>query len=128
MVKAYGEEGRAFYRMVELTADVLYPLSYTLFFGALLSAVLRRAFPATSIIQRLALIPAVTFLFDQAENAGIITMLSQFPAESVLVAQVSNFFTIAKWAAFGAIIVILLFGLGALLVRRFTRQPAGRVA
>jgi hypothetical protein len=122
MVEAYGEQGRAFYRTVELTGDILYPIAYTLFFGTLLTAVLRRAFPQNTMVQRLPLLAVLGFLFDMAENVGIVTMLSQFPTQSETVAQLTSIFTTLKWVTFGAMILTLLTGLIVWLVRRFTGQ------
>lgn len=126
MVAAYGEEGRAFYRILEMTLDVIYPIAYTLLFGALLTAVLRRAFPQNSLVHSLALLPAICFLLDMGENIGIITMLTQFPTQSESVAQITSFLTTLKWICFGAIIVTLVTGLVVLLVRRFTGRATPR--
>jgi hypothetical protein len=121
MVAAYGEEGRAFYRTLELTLDVIYPIAYTMFFSALLTAVLPRAFPHRPAAHHLALLPLPAFLIDMAENIGIVTMLSQYPTQSETVAQISSLLTTAKWLWFGAIILTLLIGLTAWGFRRFTR-------
>jgi hypothetical protein len=126
MVSAYGEAGRAFYRTIELTADILYPIAYTLFFGALLTAILRRAFPQNPMVHRLALIPVLSFVMDMGENIGIITMLTQFPTQSELVAQVTGIFTTLKWVTFGTIILTVVTGVLVLGVRRFSQQPAHR--
>jgi hypothetical protein len=37
MIKRYGEYGRPFYRGVELTVDIVYPIVYLFFFGLLIS-------------------------------------------------------------------------------------------
>ena len=37
MIEKYGEAGRSLYFRIELTADILYPITYTLFFGLILS-------------------------------------------------------------------------------------------
>lgn len=128
MVEAYGEAGRAYYRSIEMTVDILYPLAYTLFFGALITAILRRAFPNNQMVQRLALLTPLCFLLDMAENVGIITMLNQYPTLSELIAQITSLFTTAKWVAFGAIILTVLVGLLVWAMRRFSGQPAHRPA
>src|SRR5512134_3993953 len=43
MIEKYGEAGRALYMKIELTADILYPIIYTLFYGLLLSWLMKRA-------------------------------------------------------------------------------------
>lgn len=128
MVAAYGEEGRAFYRTLELSLDILYPVAYTLFFGALLAAVLPRAFPQNRMFHRLALLPLVVFVIDMGENLGIVTMLSQYPVQSESVAQFTSLLTSLKWVSFMALLLTLAVGLMVLLVRRFTHRPTHRPA
>ena len=52
MLEKYGPTGRALYMKIELTADLLYPIIYTLFFGLLISWLFQRAFPADSTMQK----------------------------------------------------------------------------
>src|SRR3990172_5003926 len=44
MIEAYGEYTRAFYRNVELTVDIIYPIVYTLFFSLLITWLFKRGF------------------------------------------------------------------------------------
>ena len=58
MIDKYGEAGRALYMKIELTADIIYPIVYTLFYGLLLSWLMQRAYKPESAIQKLNAMPA----------------------------------------------------------------------
>src|SRR5215510_5447115 len=60
LVDSYGEEARLAYRTFELTADIVHPIAYVLFYGLLMSVLLQRAFPSTSVVQKLNVAPAIS--------------------------------------------------------------------
>lgn len=122
MVASYGEYGRAFYRSVELTADILYPIVYTLFFSLLISWLFQRGFPAGSTMQRLNVVPFGGWLFDLLENLGIVAMLSIFPSTPAALAWLTALFTAVKWLFAGASILLVLVGLVMALKNGFRRQ------
>lgn len=111
MVASYGESGRAFYRITELTLDIIYPIVYTLFFSLLITWLFRKGFPADSRMQRLNVVPFGAWLFDLLENLGIVGMLSIFPSTPALLAWATAFFTLVKWLFAGASIALLIAGL-----------------
>ena len=78
-VEAYGPQGRAAYRVFTLTADVAYPVIYSLFMGLAITYTFRRIFPEKSGLQKLNLVPFAAFLFDVLENLGIAAMLTAYP-------------------------------------------------
>ena len=98
MVSAYGEAGRASYRIFELTGDIIYPIVYTLFFSLF-----------------------TTWLFDLLENLGIVSMLSIYPSTPAWLAWVSSIFTVIKWLFAGASIILLLIGIVAAIVKALKR-------
>ena len=57
MIEKYADAGRAVYLKIELTADILYPIIYTLFYGLLLSWVFQRAFKPNSKMQKYNVVP-----------------------------------------------------------------------
>ncbi len=122
MIEAYGESGRATYRLFELTGDILYPIIYTLFFSLLLTWLLQRAFAADSSVRLLNVVPFGAWLFDLLENLGIVTMLSMYPSTSMLIAWATILFTIAKWVFAIATIVLILFALVLAIKNRFKMQ------
>ncbi|MCB0631371.1 MAG: hypothetical protein R2824_31320 [Saprospiraceae bacterium] len=113
-VAAYGEAGRAAYRTIELTADVIYPLIYGLAFALLIAFFWSRIAPR---VRWLPLLAVATVLFDYGENAMIITMLNSFPEQSNLVARLSSIFSLGKWILVFTIMGLALVGFVIWLVR-----------
>ncbi len=121
-IAAYGETGRAVYRIVELTADVLYPSVYSLFLGLLLSWLFQRGFAPASNIQRWNVTPMGAWLFDLLENLGIVTMLSIYPVTPTWLAWLTAIFTMTKWCFAGVSIVLALVGAAAAIRKTFLRS------
>jgi hypothetical protein len=117
MVAAYGEPGRAAYRIFELTGDIFYPIVYTLFFSTMITWLFQRSFASESKMQKLNIVPLGAWTFDLLENLGIVWMLSIYPSTPPLLAWVTAFFTMIKWSFAGASIILLLFGMVAAILR-----------
>jgi hypothetical protein len=111
MIERYGEFGRPFYRNVELTVDIIYPIIYMLAYGLLLSWLFQRAFKPDSKMQKLNVMPVGMWLFDLLENLGIVTLLSTFPAQLTAVAWLTTIFTMVKWMFAGASMLLIIIGL-----------------
>ncbi len=122
MVESYGEYGRAFYRNVELTVDILYPVIYTLAFGLLLSWLFQRGFKSDSKMQKWNVIPVGAWLFDLLENLGIVAMLSTYPAQMTAIAWLTTIFTMIKWTFVGATILLAVIGLVMAAKNGFRKQ------
>ena len=71
MVSAYGEVGRASYRLFELTGDIIYPIVYTLFFSLFITWLFKHGFATDSNMQKLNVVPFGAWLFA---GASIILM------------------------------------------------------
>jgi hypothetical protein len=111
MIERYGEFGRPFYRNVELTVDIIYPIIYTLAFGLLVSWLFQRGFKSDSRMQKWNLMPVGMWFFDLLENLGIVTLLSTFPAQWTAVAWLTTIFTMVKWMFAGASMLLIVIGL-----------------
>jgi hypothetical protein len=122
MVASYGEYGRPFYRNVELTVDILYPIIYMLAYGLLISWLFQRGFKPTSKMQKLNVMPVGMWLFDLLENLGIVTLLSTFPAQLTAVAWLTTIFTMIKWIFAGASMLLIVIGLVMAAKNRFRKQ------
>ena len=81
MMDKYGEAGRAVYLKIELTADIIYPIIYTLFYGLLLSWLFQRSFKSGSKIQKWNVMPVGAWFFDLLENVGIVSILAMYPSK-----------------------------------------------
>jgi hypothetical protein len=118
MVASYGESGRAFYRITELTLDIIHPILYTLFLSLLITWLFRNGFQAGSTMQRLNMVPFGAWLFDLLENLGIVGMLSIFPSTPAVLAWITALFTLMKWLFAGASLILAVVGLVRLVSKR----------
>jgi len=122
MIAAYGEAGRASYRAVELTVDIIYPIVYTLFFALLITWLFQRGFARDSRMQKMNVLPLGGWLFDLLENLGIVSMLSMYPSTPAVLAWIAALLTVVKWLFAGATVVLILTGLMMALKNRFRKQ------
>lgn len=122
MIEKYGPDGRDIYFKIELTADILYPIVYTLFYAFLLSWLFQRGFKPESRMQKYNVMPVGAFLFDMLENAGIVTMLSMYPAQPAAMAWLTMLFGSLKWLFAFASIGLVLYGLVMALRNGFKKQ------
>lgn len=111
MIEIYGEFGRPFYRNVELTVDIIYPIIYMFAFGLLISWLFQRGFKSDSKMQKLNLMPVGMWFFDLLENLGIVTMLTMWPSQPVAMAWLTMIFTTVKWLFAFASLGLIVFGL-----------------
>ncbi|HMW38041.1 MAG: hypothetical protein K1X68_09420 [Saprospiraceae bacterium] len=117
MVAEYGDPARAYYAMVEMTADVAYPIIYAFLFGIILSFLYRR-----KQFSRINVLPFITMLFDYAENVNVVSLLYSFPGQSNAVAILLESFKLLKWSSLGICVVFILVGLLNALLTLFKRS------
>ena len=122
MIDKYGEAGRSIYWKIELTADIIYPLAYTLFFSLLISWLFQRGFSSNHQIQKWNVIPVGGWLFDVLENAGIVSMLAVYPAKPAFLAWLTMIFGSLKWAFAVVSIGLSLIGLVRAVMNGFRKQ------
>ncbi|MBL8090497.1 MAG: hypothetical protein KF758_17540 [Anaerolineales bacterium] len=122
MIERYGESTRIFYRNVELTADIAYPIIYTLAFGLLISWLFKRGFASNSNMRKYNVAPVFAFVFDMLENLNIVTLLSIFPSKPVFLAWTLFVFTTIKWLFAAVSIVLILIGLVMAIKNKFKIQ------
>lgn len=122
LIESYGEAGRSMYKVIDLTADVVYPIVYGFAFALLLTFLARKIAPNNQWLPYLAFLPLLAVLFDYAENAAIIALLSAYPERLIGVAKLGGVFTLFKWvlafaAIGGSLLGLILWGLKGLLRR-----------
>ena len=122
MMDKYGEAGRSIYLRIELTADIIYPMIYTSFFGLLISWLFQRAFKPESKMQKWNVMPVGAWLFDMLENSGIVSMLLTYPSKPEVLAWITMFFGTLKWAFFIVTIGLVLVGLVKAAMNGFRKQ------
>ena len=122
MIDKYGAAGRSIYWKIELTADIIYPIIYTLFFGLLMSLLFQRGFRSNSPMQKWNVMPVGGWLFDMLENIGIVSMLAMYPAKPEFLAWLTMIFGSLKWAFALISIVLILVGLVRAALNGFRKQ------
>lgn len=123
-VEAYGEQGRNVYRLFALTADVAYPIIYSIFLGLAITYLFRRIFPAGSAWQKLNLLPFAALVFDVFENLSIVALLSTYPQQISWLAILTIILNFIKWVCAGGSTLLVLAGLIGWLVVSL-RKPKG---
>lgn len=113
MIASYGSQGRAAYRVGELTLDMIHPILYTLFFSLLITWFFRRGLDPKSRFQRLNVVPFGALAFDLLENASIVAMLSLYPSTPAWLAWAATIFTMTKWLYVGAGMALISIGIVA---------------
>ncbi len=122
MIRKYGQYGRPFYRNVELTVDIVYPIVYLFFFGLLISWLFQRGFAPGSSIRKFNIMPLGAWFFDLLENICIVILVSVYPSQPVILAWLLVIFTTVKWLFAGLSILLILIGLIMGLKNGFKKQ------
>ncbi|MCC7117296.1 MAG: hypothetical protein IT310_02130 [Anaerolineales bacterium] len=122
MIERYGDSTRRFYRNVELSADLIYPIIYVLAFSLLISFLFKRGFAPHQPIRQWNIVPVGAYVFDLLENITIVILLSVFPTQPVTLGWLLFLFIALKWFFVGALIVLILFGLVMALKNKFKIQ------
>ena len=126
LITSYGEQGRQSYAIIELTLDLAYPLITALMFSLMTLYTFKRAFPGVEWAKYVAFAPFVVMLSDYLENACVVTMLLSYPRELVGMAQMANFFTVAKSILFPLQLLFIVGLIGWLIRIIFLRRRAAK--
>lgn len=111
LISSYGEQGRQYYALIELTLDLIYPILAALMFSTLTIYFFRRVFPLNSFWQKLPLLGPIVMIVDYLENASIVMMLLSYPRRLDIVAQAANVFTVTKSILTWPELILILIGL-----------------
>jgi hypothetical protein len=122
MIARYGEFNLAFYRNVELTVDIIYPIVYLFFFGLLISWLFQRGFASSSSMRKYNIMPLGAWFFDLLENIVIVSLLSVFPSQPAALAWILVLLGTVKWFFAGASILLILVGLVMAIKNKFRIQ------
>jgi hypothetical protein len=127
LIDSYGQAGRQYYVLIELTLDVIYPILSALMISSIIIFFFRRVFPLDSFWQKLPLLGPIVMIVDYLENTSIVTMLLAYPRQLDFVAQAANVFTVAKFALSYLALILILIGLlgwlGKILYATIRKNP-----
>ena len=122
MLGKYGEGNLIFYRNVELTVDIVYPIVYLFFFGLLISWLFQRGFASNSPMRKFNIVPLGAWFFDLLENITIVILISVYPSQPMALGWLLTLVGSIKWLFAGASIVLILVGLVMAIKNRFKVQ------
>lgn len=125
---AYGAEGRYAYSAFLKRVDFVFPLLYGFSFVMVTTFGFVRIFPTRPGVQKLALLPLATTLFDFAENSCFLAMLRDYPARLYTLARIANVCTLAKWGFALISLALALISLVGLLVQKWKRPAVSQTA
>jgi len=112
LLEEYGENGRAFYALFEMTADAVYPIIYTLLFCSLIGYAWKSFILKKFQLALLIFTPFLVLVFDYAENTCIVVLLKNYPTQIDWLVNLSSIFTSSKWISLALCVLVLLAGLG----------------
>lgn len=119
VLEGLGEEGRAFNLKYIIPIDLLFPITYGLFYFVTLTWL------ATGLFQRMkhpwliGLIGWVAPVFDFFENWNIYRLLTHYPERLERVAQMADIWTRLKAVSVGISTILVVVGVIVLMVKRF---------
>ena len=90
-----------------LTVDLIYPI----FYGTLLSMMLALNIKKFSVpfSRKIIFIPYVVVLFELTENSFFVFLLSAYPTQYIVIADIAGFVTATKWSGFAIIMMMLIY-------------------
>jgi hypothetical protein len=121
MVEDYGDAARLYYIKTELLLDTPYPLIYTLLFAVIITMMYRSLLGRP--VRYLNFIPFAALLFDYAEIICVLSLLGNYPEQSMTMAILCEIFKLLKFGFFVIVFLLILTGAVLLIARRFRKAP-----
>jgi hypothetical protein len=117
-----GEAGRAFYKRLLLTVEIVFPLVYRLFNVVFISFLFSRWLGPDSKWNKLCLLPLIGMIADYSENALVLTMLFNYPERLSGIASVVGVLTTIKWFSNYVDYFLMAVGLLGVVWRYISRK------
>lgn len=111
ILSVYNTEALQYYKNIELSVDIIYPIIYGFAFSLLIAFIWGRIAPEKQWTKLLPVIPLKGMLFDFAENTGIVVMINQLPERADGIASVTAIFSLLKWSLDFLAMAIIFIGL-----------------
>jgi len=122
MAEAYGGNGRTAYIRTRFSFDVIWPIVYGIFLVTTLSWLFDRVFNPGSGWRRLNLIPVFGLILDFLENSSTSLVMFRYPNQTPIIDWLAPIFTSTKWVFVGGSFILLTFGIGLLIYKRFQKH------
>lgn len=122
LLNTLGEKGRNAYLFNQIPLDMIYPLLFGISLCLILAYILKRLGKLESSLFYICFLPLFSALFDYFENIGVITILNSYPANSNLLAQTTNVFSVLKSTTTTINFIILIALLIVLWLRKLSEK------
>lgn len=106
----YGEVGRSAYATSLMTLDMLFPISYGIFFALLVRRVYKNLGVPVGLVNAMMIMPLLSWVLDWIENSTFVYLISVYPAQPLAVAQFVSFVTLVKVSLYALTTVSLVIG------------------
>ena len=119
IMQEFGQVGRRAYALNHLTSDVIFPLVYAFLFSTAISYTFVRAFPPSSWLQYINLLPFGLLVVDFIENFSLVALLLTYPQKLTVLAGFAGAVTALKWVLSFLSVAASITGLAAMLFRKY---------
>ena len=123
-LSTWGDAGRRHYIAFRLGLDPVWAFAYTAFLVTITSVALRSAFGPDDRRRRLNVVALIPMLADLSENGLGIIIVSSYPERLDMLAWMTASVSALKWTMLTIAHVIMLYAIGAALVRWGRRKLA----
>jgi hypothetical protein len=124
LLRDYGETGRRATIVLHLLFDMIFPVSYTLFFSSIFTLLAHSTRTVPRLWRSAAVLPWLVGCSDLLENTGIITMACSYPSQRRLLAQLTSVATGLKRGMIIPMLLLWLAGGVVWLVQRVGDRPS----
>ncbi len=114
-IQGYGENGRQTYLIMLATADIIYPLLFSIFLSFSINLALKQSFSLANPIRRTQLFPLGMLLFSYLENLSLALLINLYPSQTVWLAWTASVNNTLKWCFTFFSAIALIIGIGKLL-------------
>lgn len=122
LLHALGSKGRHAYLYCQLPIDMIYPLFFGVTYSLITAYILNKLNTLETHLFYLCCVPLLSGLCDYLENIGIITILNRYPENSIISAQLTSIFSVAKSIFTITTFIILTLLLSVFIIKFFLKK------
>lgn len=110
VLSTYGEVGRSAYATSLMTLDMLFPISYGIFFALLVRRVYLNLNVPVGLVNAMIAMPLLSMVLDWIENSTFVYLISLYPVQPLAVAQFVSLVTLIKVSLYALTTIALVIG------------------
>jgi hypothetical protein len=110
VLSTYGDVGRSAYATSLMTLDMLFPISYGIFFALLVRRVYLNLNVPVGLVNAMIAMPLLSMVLDWIENSTFVYLISVYPVQPLAVAQFVSLLTLVKVSLYALTVIALVIG------------------